>query len=117
VPAAGWLEASGRLGVGRRSGSPGQPSLNPAVQVPQTWYWDEPLFLGGSKGTSRGGLGLLRDGPDLDYHFKENWGSPHTGGVVFLFGDGGVRLLARSIDPTTFAALLTPDGGEGVSPP
>jgi prepilin-type N-terminal cleavage/methylation domain-containing protein len=95
----------------------GEKAFNPEVEVPQTWYWDEPLFSGGSKGTSRGGLGLLRDGPDIQYHYKENWGSPHTAGVLFLFGDGSARLIDRGIDPTLFAALLTPDGGEGVSPP
>jgi len=95
----------------------GEKAFNPEVQQPQSWYWDEPFFLGGSKGTARGGTGLLRDGPDIKYHYKENWGSPHTAGVQFLFGDGAVRLIKRDIDPATFTALMTPDGGEGVSPP
>ncbi|HTU91096.1 MAG TPA: DUF1559 domain-containing protein, partial [Gemmataceae bacterium] len=107
----------------------GEKAFNPQVERPQSWYWDEPFFLGGSKGTSRGGLGLLQDGPGRSLQngvwqgnwqsnpFKENWGSPHTGGVLFLFGDGAVHLLPRSLDSATFAALLTPDGGEAVSPP
>jgi prepilin-type N-terminal cleavage/methylation domain-containing protein/prepilin-type processing-associated H-X9-DG protein len=95
----------------------GEKAFNPAVEQPQSWYWDEPYFIGGSKGTTRGGFGLLRDGPDIDYHYKENWGSPHTGGVNFLFGDGAVHLLGRGVDPDTFEALLTPDGGETVSVP
>ncbi len=104
----------------------GEKAFNPRVEQPQSWYWDEPFFLGGSKSTSRGGLGLLRDGPGRwlqdgvwqghweDNPFKENWGSPHTGGVQFLFGDGAVHLLPRTTDQATFAALLTPDGGEAV---
>jgi prepilin-type N-terminal cleavage/methylation domain-containing protein/prepilin-type processing-associated H-X9-DG protein len=107
----------------------GEKAFNPRVEQPQSWYWDEPFFLGGSKGTSRGGLGLLRDGPGRwlqdgvwqgnwdDNPFKDNWGSPHTGGVQFFFGDGSVHLLSRNVDPAVFAALLTPDGGEAVSLP
>ncbi len=102
----------------------GEKAFNPRVEQPQSWYWDEPFFLGGSKGTSRGGLGLLRDGPGRwlqdgvwyghweDNPFKENWGASHLGGVQFLFGDGTVRLLSRSTDQAAFSALLTPDGGE-----
>jgi prepilin-type N-terminal cleavage/methylation domain-containing protein len=95
----------------------GEKAFNPDVEQPQTWYWDEPFFLGGSKGTSRGGTGLLHDGGDITYHYKENWGSPHTAGVQFVFGDGAVHLIKRDMDPATFTALMTPDGGEGVSPP
>ncbi len=107
----------------------GEKAFNPRVEQPGSWYWDEPFFLGGSKGTSRGGLGLLRDGPGRwlqdgvwqghwqDNPFKDNWGSPHSGGVHFLFGDGAIHLLPRSTDQATFAALLTPDGGEAVSLP
>ncbi len=97
----------------------GEKAFNPAVERPDSWYWDEPFFIGGSKGTSRGGLGLLHDnpGPWSVNPYKENWGSPHPADVQFLFGDGSVRPLTRDIDAATFAALLTPDGNEGVSPP
>ncbi len=95
----------------------GEKAFNPAVEGPNSWHWDEPFFLGGSKGTSRDGLALLRNGADIQYHYKENWGSPHGSGVNFLFGDMAVHQLQRSIDPTILAALLTPDGGETVSVP
>ena len=95
----------------------GEKAFNPAVEEPLNWYWDEPFFLGGSKGTSRGGFGLLRDGPEILYHYKENWGSPHPGGVLFLFGDGAVHAVDRSTVQPVFSALLTPDGGETVSVP
>jgi prepilin-type N-terminal cleavage/methylation domain-containing protein len=95
----------------------GEKAFNPSVVGPDSWYWDEPFYLGGSKGTSRGGFGLLKDGADIQYHYKENWGSPHTGGVQFVFGDGAVRLLPRGTTQAVFSALLTPDGGEAVSLP
>ena len=55
----------------------GEKAFNPAVDLPSSWYWDEPFYLGGSKSTSRGGFGLLQDSPNLSFHYKENWGSPH----------------------------------------
>jgi prepilin-type N-terminal cleavage/methylation domain-containing protein len=79
------------------------------------WYYDEGYFVGGSKGTSRGAIGMERDGPGINY--KDNWGSPHPDGVFFLFGDGGVRMLNYDVDPNIIAALLTPNGGETVTLP
>ena len=76
----------------------GEKAFNPLVDQPGSWYWDEPFFLGGSKGTSRGGSALLQDIPGSweENPYKENWGSPHIGGVEFLFGDGNVRLISRT---------------------
>jgi prepilin-type N-terminal cleavage/methylation domain-containing protein len=87
-----------------------------------SWYWDEPIYLGGSKGTSRGDVGLVPDRPGLALttfknYFKDHWGSAHTGGVHFLYGDGSVHLISFDIDSKTMAALQTPDGGEVVTPP
>jgi hypothetical protein len=92
----------------------GEKAYDPAVQS-LNWYYDEGFFLGGSKGTSRGALGLNRDGPGINY--KDNWGSAHPPGVHFLFGDGAVHLLTFDIEASVMAALLTPNGGEVVSPP
>src|SRR5205807_1452129 len=61
------------------------------TQQGDSWYWDESVFLGGSKGTSRGAVGLVRDAPVIPV--RENWGSPHPGCVRFLLGDGGGRAL------------------------
>ena len=95
----------------------GEKAYDVAAQGP-SWYWDEPVFLGGSKGTSRGAIGLVRDAPGTSNGtFRENWGSAHPAGVQFLYGDGGVHLVGFDADPSLLAALLTPDGGEAVSPP
>jgi prepilin-type N-terminal cleavage/methylation domain-containing protein/prepilin-type processing-associated H-X9-DG protein len=92
----------------------GEKAYDPTVEA-TTWYFDEPFFLGGSKGTARPGTALQHDGPGVN--FKENWGSPHAEGVNFVFGDGHVQMLSYSINTALFAALLTPDGNEGVAPP
>lgn len=107
----------------------GEKSFNTKIEQPRSWYWDEPFFFGGSKGTSRGGLGLCRDGPGRwlengtwvgtweDNPYKENWGSPHPAGVHFLFGDGAVQVVHRGTDKMVLGALLTPDGDEAVDRP
>jgi prepilin-type N-terminal cleavage/methylation domain-containing protein/prepilin-type processing-associated H-X9-DG protein len=38
--------------------------------------------------------------------------SRHSGGVNVLFGDGGVRFVANSVDPTAWRAAATRAGGE-----
>jgi prepilin-type N-terminal cleavage/methylation domain-containing protein/prepilin-type processing-associated H-X9-DG protein len=93
----------------------GEKAFDPTIQRPTNWYWDEPIFFGGSNGTARGGLGVLPDRPGIP--FRNNWGSPHSGGAQFAFGDGGVRTVLFDIDILTMEALLTPDGGEPLNLP
>lgn len=88
----------------------GEKAADRTVMSPRSWYYDEPLFLGGSAGTSRGNFLVLQDGAGINY--KGNWGSPHTGGAQFLFADGSVHLLAYGTPWPTMLALSTPDGGE-----
>ena len=92
----------------------GEKAYDVSVQA-LSWYYDESLFIGGSKGTSRNGIALQPDGPNINY--KDNWGSAHPGGVQYLFGDGTVRLLNFEISSTVLTALMTPDGGEEETPP
>jgi prepilin-type N-terminal cleavage/methylation domain-containing protein/prepilin-type processing-associated H-X9-DG protein len=80
-----------------------------------SWYFDEPFFLGGSKGTGRCATALSRDASGIN--FRDNWGSPHSAGVNFLFGDGSVHLLNYNVDPNVVMGLLTPNGNEAVSIP
>lgn len=88
----------------------GEKAYDPVVYTPDTWYWDEPFFLGGSKGTGRGGLGVVPARPGVPY--KENWGSAHLNSAQFVFGDGSVRAISFSVDPIVMEAVLTPNGGE-----
>jgi hypothetical protein len=92
----------------------GEKAYDPVAQGP-SWYWDEPFFIGGSKGTSRDAPVMVHDGPGIP--FRDNWGSAHAVGCQFLFGDGSVRTLAFSTPAATLAAMMTVDGGEQVSPP
>ena len=40
------------------------------------------------------------------------FGSRHPGGALFVFADGGVRLVSETIDFTIYLDLATIDGGE-----
>jgi prepilin-type N-terminal cleavage/methylation domain-containing protein len=76
------------------------------------WYWNEPVFSGGTGGTDRWGDDLVRD--DFNIPYETNWGSPHPGAVLFVFADGSVRPLRFGLDSHVVHALLTPAGGETV---
>ena len=91
----------------------GEKSFDPKVHVATTWYWDEPIFSGGSKGTARAGLLILPDRPGIA--FRENWGAPHAGGAIFGNADGSTRLVNVGIDHEAMRSLLTPNGGEVVT--
>jgi len=41
--------------------------------------------------------------------------SPHSGGINVLLGDGSVRFIRASVDPTVWWSALTPNGGETAS--
>lgn len=88
----------------------GEKAFDPTVQVATSWYWDEPIFSGGSKGTGRVGLLIQPDRPGIEY--KENWGSAHAGVAVFASLDGSTRSVARTVDWQVLRAWLSPAGGE-----
>ncbi|HWG42009.1 MAG TPA: DUF1559 domain-containing protein [Gemmataceae bacterium] len=104
-----------------------------------SWYWDEPIILGGAGGTARCGLGMYHDSsnlrnlvadPQSGYSFPDdpnsycgggNWGAPWSGGVQFLFGDGSVHLLTYALaDPnpsfnTMLWRMIRPRDGQVVN--
>lgn len=88
----------------------GEKAYDRMVHGPTSWYWDEPIFSGGSKGTARAGLVIVPDG--INIAFKDNWGSPHPGGALFSRTDGSTVLVTDSIDYQVMRALLTPAGKE-----
>jgi prepilin-type N-terminal cleavage/methylation domain-containing protein len=79
-----------------------------------SWFWNEPVFSGGSGGTVRWGTLVFADGAGTP--FAPNWGSAHYGVAMFVFGDNAVRPLRFGIEGDIMLALLTPAGGEAVSP-
>lgn len=84
----------------------GEKAFNAREQVPSSWYWDEPLFAGGSDSSVRDGLRLVQDG-SLDY--RKNWGSAHSGVTGFVAFDGAVHWLSNSVDQKAFTSSLTPN--------
>lgn len=88
----------------------GEKAFDALVQAPTSWYFDEPFFLGGSNGTARKGLLVLRDEPGNTY--KNNWGSAHARSAQFLFADASVRGIGFGSPWSVMAALLVPDDGD-----
>ena len=83
-----------------------EKSFDRLIHTASSWYWDEPIFSGGSQGTARDGFGLVPDGDKYD--FKHDWGSPHSG-VHFVLCDGSVELVDFQTDWRVFAARRTPN--------
>jgi prepilin-type N-terminal cleavage/methylation domain-containing protein len=88
----------------------GEKAMDPKNYQTGTWFWDEPFFLGGAGGTERSKPLMLRDAPGIKFMF--HWGSAHSAGSQFLFGDGSVHLLAYATPSPVLLALMTPSGGE-----
>lgn len=104
----------------------GEKAMDLTAMAAGSWYWDEPIILGGAGGTARCGLGMYHDSPMLrnlaadpqsgfsypddpnSYCGGGNWGAPWSAGAYFLLGDGSVRLLSYALaDPNpTFNTVL-----------
>jgi prepilin-type N-terminal cleavage/methylation domain-containing protein/prepilin-type processing-associated H-X9-DG protein len=87
----------------------GEKAYDPLRQLPTSWFWDEPIFAGGSDGTVRYGVMILND--EANGEFRWNWGSAHPGMAAFLFFDGSVRWKTAAIDKDTLKSLLQIDDG------
>ena len=110
----------------------GEKALDLEAMAAGSWYWDEPIVVGGSGGTARCGLELYPDSPglkelvDVSRPYQEgvssttgfacgggNWGAPaDAGGVLFALGDGSVRIVSYSLDKLILERLLKPQDGE-----
>ncbi len=47
--------------------------------------------------------------------YEFSFGSRHTGGANFGYGDGSIRFLSQSVDPLVYSALGSRNGGEVVN--
>jgi hypothetical protein len=92
----------------------GEKAMDPRGYNTGGWYWNEPVFSGGSGGTARWGTAILSDGEGSA--FAPNWGSAHTAAAMFVFGDGSVRPLRFGLPGNVVLALLTHNSGEVVDP-
>jgi len=109
----------------------GEKALDPDAMASGSWYWDEPILIGGAGGAARCGVALYQDrhglldlvaGPSMvfpngDYCGGGNWGAPSAAGVQFLLADGSVRNLSFSTDSTVMRRLIQPRDGEVVTLP
>jgi prepilin-type processing-associated H-X9-DG protein len=94
----------------------GEKAMEPAAYNTGGWYFDEPIFSGGSSGTGRWGPLIIRDLLARgDSNVFPNWGGPHTGGCQFLMADGSARSILFGLDAAAVLALMTPNGGEVVA--
>jgi prepilin-type N-terminal cleavage/methylation domain-containing protein len=85
----------------------GEKAFNPARQLPTSWFWDEPVFSGGSDGAVRDGLQIVND--DSSQEFRWNWGSAHSGIAGFAFFDGSVQWKSAAVHEDTMGKWLKID--------
>ena len=94
----------------------GEKAMDPQRYDTGGWWFDEPIFTGGSDGTGRRGTIILSDiEAGRTGAFPWNWGSPHVAGAQFVFADGAVRSIPFGTDGSVVWALLTPNGHDLVS--
>jgi hypothetical protein len=107
----------------------GEKAMAPRAVAAGSWYWDEPVVMGGTGGTGRCGDELytdrqLNDFPDLvsgpgwsvdgDSCGGGNWGTPGSGGPQFVFGDGSVRAVRFATPPPVVRTMIRPADGQAV---
>ncbi|MBI3837680.1 MAG: DUF1559 domain-containing protein [Planctomycetia bacterium] len=101
----------------------GEKALDHDAMEAGSWYWDEPIVVGGAGGTARCGDSIYSDGPLRELVGGGgypgcgggNWGSPHAGTARFLFADGSVRVMDEEIATTVMQQLMRPRDGAPVS--
>ena len=107
----------------------GEKAMSPRAVAAGSWYWDEPVVMGGTGGTGRCGDALYSDRqlisfPDLvsgpgwstgnESCGGGNWGTPASAGPQFVFGDGSVRTIRFETPPATVRLMIRPADGQVV---
>jgi prepilin-type N-terminal cleavage/methylation domain-containing protein len=107
----------------------GEKAMAPRAVAAGSWYWDEPVVMGGTGGTGRCGDELYRDAqlndfPDLvsgpgwavgnESCGGGNWGTPSAAGPQFVFGDGSVRTIRFGTPPAMVRLMIRPADGQVV---
>jgi prepilin-type N-terminal cleavage/methylation domain-containing protein/prepilin-type processing-associated H-X9-DG protein len=106
---------SGGTSRGVPSAPPVPPNITTNADPSLPFYSQAQGFVAGSLPFNYPSI-LIADNSASYGTFENNWGSPHPGGVNFLFADGSVRTFNFNIDPYVFRGLLTPDGGQDPTP-
>ena len=52
---------------------------------------------------------------DGDAIWRRNFGGPHPGGINAVLGDGSVKFIKFTVNPSTFRKLAVIDDGEPLS--
>ncbi len=100
----------------------GEKALDQDAMESGSWYWDEPIVVGGAGGTARCGDSIYTDGPlrelvgggSYSGCGGGNWGSPHAGTARFLFVDGSVRTVDEQVAAQVIQGLMMPQDGTPV---
>jgi len=97
--------------VGEKSMDPGSTTI-PGYTNTDDIPYDESIYSGGTFGTGRGSTvaltnGILQDRVGNNGSTSNNWGSPFSGGCLFVMCDASVRQLPYSLSnqPVLDAAL------------
>jgi prepilin-type N-terminal cleavage/methylation domain-containing protein/prepilin-type processing-associated H-X9-DG protein len=89
----------------------GEKAMDPRAYDTGGWYFDEPIWLGGSAGTGRYTTVVIQDAEaGATGNFPFNWGGPHRTGAQFVFADGSVRVIPFGTPGPLVQALLVPSG-------
>jgi prepilin-type N-terminal cleavage/methylation domain-containing protein len=107
----------------------GEKAMSSRAVSNGSWYWDEPVVMGGTGGTGRCGDELYSDmqlnsfpdlvsGPGWSVGNEScgggNWGTPAAAGPQFVFGDGSVRTIRFNTPPPMVRLMIRPADGQVV---
>lgn len=94
----------------------------PGYKIRNSFLWRP--FTRGWYADSRGTLMYLAKNVNYPINFNvplpwndATFGSLHTGGAQFVYGDGSVHFVGQNIDMVVYRAAASRDGGEAVSIP